>query len=48
MLPLIDANVELELSNQLNDPVMKTWYDFTQVAARTGWKDNTDLKKAGG
>ncbi|MBC8109256.1 MAG: hypothetical protein H7Z14_21905 [Anaerolineae bacterium] len=47
-LPMIDAMVENELTGQIGEPVMKTWYDFNQVVARTGWKDETDRKKAGG
>lgn len=47
-LPMIDAMVENELTNQIGEPIIKTWYDFTQVVARTGWKDQNESKKAGG
>ncbi|CAN5517086.1 hypothetical protein BH09PLA1_BH09PLA1_13050 [soil metagenome] len=43
-LPMIDALVENELQNQMAEPIFKSWFDYNQVLARTGYQDQTERK----
>ena len=47
-LPMIDAMVETELLTQMSEPIIRSWYDFNQVALRTAWKDEQEKKKTSG